>query len=94
VNATPDPTEETDRCYSVRRLARYWCCSTTRIREYVRTGVLRGAMIGRAMRFTPEDVAEAWERLTAPTSRKRRRRAPSGIDPRVRTLLGLDDGDT
>jgi hypothetical protein len=90
---SPDPTDDDDRCYSVRRMARRWCCSTWRIRDYARRGILRGFMVGRAMRFTPEAVAEAEERLAAPASRPRRRRVSTNIDPRVRMILGLDTDD-
>src|SRR5262245_11438761 len=77
-------------CYSVSALAKHWHCSPRRVREYVRRGILSGFMIGRAMRFSPDAVVEAQERLAAPASRPRRRRVTSEISPTVRSILGLD----
>jgi hypothetical protein len=89
----PGPTTD-DRCFSRRSLARYWRVSLRAIDDLVLRKILRGFRIGRAMRFSPDDVAEAEERLAAPAGRSRRRRAPTNIDPRVSALLGLGNDDT
>jgi hypothetical protein len=81
-HATPD------RCRSVRQLARYWRVAPKRVRELARRGILRGFQVGRALRFTPEAVAEAERLLAAPVAGGRRPRRDRGIDPAVTALLG------
>jgi hypothetical protein len=52
-----------------------------------RRGILRGFVLGRALRFTPEAVAEAERLLAAPVPGGRRARRDVGIDPAVIALL-------
>jgi hypothetical protein len=83
-NQTPTP----DRCLSVRQLARYWRCAPARVRQLARRGVLRGFLLGKALRFSPEAVAEAERLLAAPATGARWVRRDTGIDPTVAALLG------
>jgi hypothetical protein len=90
-NDRPDVlSDPTDRCFSVRSLAKFWRVSPTRIRDLARRRILNGFVVGRAMRFSPEAVREAEERLSAPAGRVRRQRRDDTISPSVRAMLGLD----
>jgi hypothetical protein len=80
-----------DRCLSVRQLACYWRCAPARVRQLVRRGILRAFVVGRAVRISPEAVAEAERLLAPPVAGGRRRRAPDrGI---AREVLRLLEGD-
>jgi len=87
LDATPAHSAPPARCRSVRELARYWRCAPGRVRVLVRRDVLQGFLIGRALRFTPEAVAEAERLLAAPVVSGRRRRVHDGIAPEVVALL-------
>jgi hypothetical protein len=73
---------------SVRQLATYWRCAPKRVRDLARRGILRGFLIGRAMRFTPDAIAEAEKLLAAPAAGGRRARRDTGIDREILALLG------
>jgi hypothetical protein len=87
VAVTPDTPDTPKRCQGVRQLARYWRCAPKRVRELARRGILRGFQVGRALRFTPEAVAEAERLLAAPPAADRRRKPNPGIDRAVAALL-------
>jgi hypothetical protein len=86
----PDHAASVARCYSVRSLAKFWMVSPARVRDLARRRILCGFMLGRAMRFRPEAVMEAEERLAAPSPRGRRSRRAPNISPEVQALLNLD----
>jgi hypothetical protein len=57
----------------------------------VRRGILRAFVIGRAVRVSPEAVAEAERLLAAPVPGGRRRQAPDhGVAREVLKLLEAD----
>jgi hypothetical protein len=87
----PDTLGTPDRCLSARELARYWRTAPARVRQLARRGILRGFLLGRALRFSPEAVREAERLLAAPVAGGRRVRRNSGISPAVVALLEGDE---
>jgi excisionase family DNA binding protein len=85
--STPAADVSPDRCFSVRQLARFWRCSPARVRQLIRRGVIRAFIIGKAVRISPEAVAEAERLLAAPVAGGRRKRRDDGVDPAVAEVL-------
>ena len=79
--------DASDRCFSVRDLARHWRVAPKRVRALIKRKLLAAFKPGRGVRITPEAIRECERRLAVGVPAVRRGRRLDGIDPEVAALL-------
>jgi len=83
----------TDRCLTVRELARRWRVREAKVKEMIRKGLLQAIDLGRkfgaSVRITPEAIREAERGLAVKPKVKKRRQ--ERIPPHIEAMMERSD---